>query len=284
MLPRVPKPSRIYIQQSRALHLVHNLFMANLNQDSARQLASISPKTYPSADDVLLKLIDEESAEVATMTLSQALQNLKPLSYLAAKGRGTYCIQTFPTPKVKKPIKNTPGTYKPWVRAGRGKEFHITTSCTPQRFDHVLRTSYQYILEGDRMEFHLHQKIQDNKNRTVDWALENCMHLRPDSILAAMPTGTTMLAEPATTDLSYKKKLPIQFEIIQSQVMWAMENAKALNEAKVITPEYIKRLGRWSKKQPTLVRRAQDVNEIANPSEEKESTMRNGTIATRIST
>lgn len=96
------------------------------------------------------------------------------------------------------------------------------------------------------MEFHLHQRSKNTETSpspTVDWALANCMHLRPDSILAAMPEGTTMLAEPATTDLSFKKKIPKNLQEATSQVMWAVDNEAALKRASVMTPERMKKLG-----------------------------------------
>lgn len=188
------------------------------------------------------------------MTLSQTLQLLRPRSYLALAEAeaepGTYRIETFPEPGsiIIQKSKALPGSYKPFTRAGRGKEAHLTTTYSPQSLRHLLSTSYKYILEGTRMEFHLHQKTNDSKDRTVDWALANCLQLRPDSILAAMPEGTTMLAEPAVTDLSFKTKLPKNFKEETSKVMWALENAKALERAGEGTPKGVKNLARWPEK------------------------------------
>lgn len=52
-----------------------------------------------------------------------------------------------------------------------------------------------------------------------------------------------MLAEPATTDLSFKKKIPKNLQEATSQVMWAVENEAALKRASVMTPERMKKLG-----------------------------------------
>ena len=95
------------------------------------------------------------------------------------------------------------------------------------------------------MEFHLHQKSKDRHNRTVDWALAHCLHLRPDSILAAMPEGTTTLAEPGTSDMSFKKKLPKNIDQAKSHLMWVLEHEEALNRGHAGTPEHIKKLATW---------------------------------------
>ena len=245
VLPRLPRHSQF--QGSRAFHLVHNLFSAAVNDHSTAQLASVKKKTYPGPDNLFLKLVEGKRNAAATMTLSQALQRLKPLSYLDNTGPGRYRIQTLPDPGQILPIQKSPrqSSYKPWTRAGRGKELHLTSTCTPQNLRHLLTCSYKYLLEGSRIEFHLHQKTQDKQNRTPDWALEHCLHLRPDSILAAMPAGTTMLAEPATTDMSFKK-FPEKFEHQKFHVMWAMENGQSLAKANAATPKHIKRLGQWA--------------------------------------
>lgn len=245
-----PRSAHSHVQGSRAFHLIHNLFSANVNKHSATQLATVSKKTYPQADKVSLQLIDDKSNGSITVALEQALQRLEPLSYLAEVKPGLYRIQTFPDPGPVEPVKQPhPRTnYKPYTRAGRAKEIHLTTSATPSFLRNQLRISYKYILEGSRMEFHLHQKSERAKSEddpSIDWALAHCMHLRPDSILAAMPLGTTMLATPATTDLSFKKKPPKILDHRRSQVMWAMENAEALARAKVVTPNRVKQMGKW---------------------------------------
>ena len=251
MLRCFPRPA--HLQGSRTFHLVHNLFSAHFNEHSATQLATVSRKTYPSADELSLKLVDGKNDEILTMTLEQALKRLEPFSYLAEAGPGLYRIHTFPDPGPVQPVKQPfPRTsFKPYTRAGRGKEIHLTTSCPPSYFRNTLRISYKYILEGSRMEFHLHEKSEKARSKddpTIDWALAHCMHLRPDSILAAMPLGTTMLAKPATSDWSFKKKSPRNLDDRMSVVMWAMENTEALRRAKAVTPARVKKIGQWPEK------------------------------------
>lgn len=57
-----------------------------------------------------------------------------------------------------------------------------------------------------------------------------------------------MLAEPAVTDSSFKTKLPKKFKEETSKVMWALENAKALERAGERTPKRVKNLARWPEK------------------------------------
>lgn len=241
-------PRRTQCHGRRAFHLVHNLFAAGKDKESVKQLSTVKIKTYPQADDVLLTLIEGESEQGTTMTLLQALQRVKPLSYLTEAGEGAYRILTFPDPGPVHPIKGQEKSYKPFTRAGRGKEVHLTTSWTPEHLRDSLRLSYEFLLQGARMEFHLHQKSAKSRKKgdhTVDWALAHCLHLRPDSILAAMPEGTTMLAHPATTNMSFKKRPPHNFSEATSQVMWAMEYQKALESVGARTPERIKKRGQW---------------------------------------
>lgn len=251
ILPRSPYRT---CQCSRAFHLLHTLFTATIDEASARKLTTVSKKSYPCPDELSLKLIHGESDEVTTVTLSEALRLLQPLSYLTKVRAGAYRIQQLRHPGPIEPllaINNT--SYKPWTRAGRGKEIHLTTSCTPQNLHHLLSKSYAILQEGSRLEFHLHQKTADRQYRTVDWALAHCMHLRPDSILAAMPEGTTMLAEPATTDLSFKPRAPKRPEVTTAQVMWAIENTKALSRARASTSKSIKQIATWSGKNDAVI-------------------------------
>lgn len=251
MLRRAPRPTQFH--GSRAFHLIHNLFAVDASGNAAKQLATVTRKTFPQADEVSLKLIDDKSGKRTTMTLSQALQRVKPLSYLAEAGPGEYRIRTFPDPSPVPPIKEVKGinkSYKPFMRAGRGKEAHLTTSCGPTFLHHSLRIFYKVLLQGARMEIHLHRKsVKARKpdDHPVDWALAHCLHLRPDSILAAMPWGTTILAHPCTSNLSFKKRMPHNVEETTSQVMWAMENQAALHRQGANTPIYVKQQGKWQR-------------------------------------
>lgn len=241
-------PARLRSQRSCHFHLLHHLFTDDpvSSVSSARQLASIKGKDYPNVDKVSLRLLKEQSYDAITMTLTEALQRLKPCSYLtqvetATETKpGVYRIRQFRDPgkQVPRKEKENPRYYK---GPGRGKEVHLMTDCTSY-LSHWSLKAYKFLLEGSRMEIQLHQRSIDSKE-SVDWALEHLPHLRPDAILAAMPEGTTMLAEPATTDLSYKQKPLSNADVTKTTVMWAMENYEALKRAKVNTRKSIKRIG-----------------------------------------
>ena len=250
-------PGRLQPNGSRALHLLHSLFTAQ-DEDmqgviASRQLSSLKKKIYPRADEVSLRLLEKGSNKTTTMKLSEALGRLGPCTYLTKVGvqargddsTGVYRIEQFPDPEVvqqpKKKKAPSKGYYK---RYGRGKEVHLTTACAPGNLRHRLILCYKFLLEGSRMEVHLREP-QGNKADSVDWALAHSLHLRPDTILAAMPRDTTMLALPATTDFSHRAKMPASAKRGTSEVMWAMENKVALVRARVSTPSKVKVLGLW---------------------------------------
>lgn len=248
---RCRAPWRTQFQGSRPLHLLHTLFTTTTDPISRKRLATFGEKKYTDASEVSLTLVDEDSGEGTTMTLSQALQRLKALSYLVGveKRPGVYRIENLFHWEPSKPIvqHNKRKSYKPWSRSGRGKEVHIATSCTREHLRARLSMSYKQILEGSRLEFHLRQNLQPKSSPTVDWALEHRLHLRPESILAAMPEATTMLCKPATTDMSVGFKVPKNLYHAQTQVMWIMENEDVLKSAQAQTPPLVKKLADWSR-------------------------------------
>lgn len=181
------------------------------------------------------------------MTLERALKAIKPLSYMAEvgdkPGADIYCIQTFKKPKPSKPIASPSGkNFKPWPRAGRSKEVHLTTTCTPQFLRHVLSVAYKELLEGSRVEFHLRPNHKSKGGNGGRRPLAEMMHLRPDAIFAAMPEGTTMLAQPAIDTVAPKNTKMAREE---EEVMWAMEHAETLGSVGEKTDEAIKQLGQW---------------------------------------
>ena len=73
--------------------------------------------------------------------------------------------------------------------------------------------AYGGLVQGCRIEFHLHQKSNDVRlENTVDWALEHSLHLRPDVILMAMPEGTEPLGLPATSK-SHGRRANLGFRV-----------------------------------------------------------------------
>ena len=250
-------PGRLQPNGRRALHLLHCLFTVREESDqgviAARQLASLKKKIYPPPDDVSLKLFEKESNKTTIMTLSEALTRLGPCTYLtkavsqpsADDSPGVYRIEQFPNPEVaQQPKKNPTSKKKYYKRSGRGKELHLTTACAPGTLRHRLILAYKFLLEGSRIEMHLREP-QGGKVDSIDRALAHSLHHRPTPNHAPMPSDTTMLALPATTDLSHRVKLPKNSKRGKAEVMWAMENGVALNRVKAATPKQIEHLGQW---------------------------------------
>ena len=250
-------PGRLQPNGRRALHLLHSLFTVSEESDqgviAARQLSSLKKKFYPRPEKVSLQLSEKGSNQTTIMTLSEALTRLGPCTYLtkavsqprADDSPGVYRIEQFPNPEVVQQPKKKPSPKKGYYkREGRGKELHLTTACTPGTLRHRLILAYKFLLEGSRIELHLREP-KGGKADSIDRALAHSLHLRPDTILAAMPSDTTMLALPATTDLSHRVKLPKNSKRGMAEVMWALENKEALNRVKAATPKKIQALGRW---------------------------------------
>lgn len=222
-------------------------------------LQNVRKKTYPSADELSLSLHGKEK-EKRTMKLSKALTKLEPFSYLdeikagTEETPGTYKFLKFNDPGLpQNKRKIGPTSTKYYKRKGRGKEVHLNTDCPAGLFRHKIKLAYGFLLEGSRIEFHLRAKAVAGAE-SVDSALRNHLHLRPDAILAAMPPGTTMLAVPGTAQPpeNEMKRAPKRVVNKTSDVFWAMENAEALKRYGVVTPPQIKTLGTWTNHQKAV--------------------------------
>ena len=235
---------------NRAIHVLHSLF----SKDDIGMLQYIRQKTYPTADEVSLQLLDKGQGKPTTVTLSEALTRFEPFSYLiptragTEETPGTYKFLKFPDPGLPQNRRKIgPNSKKYYKRKGRAKETHLNTDCPPARLRHLLKLAYGFLLEGSRVEVHLRAKAV-GRAESVDSALRNHLHLRPDTILAAMPPGTTMLAIPGTTQLP-EKKLKSESKLFinkTSDVFWVMEYEPALKRLGLQTPPHIKRLGTWT--------------------------------------
>ena len=235
------KPPRI-----RAIHLLHSLFSKDV---PIRMLLKVREKTYPDADQVSLKLLQNGQWRPTVMTLKEALARLEPLSYLVQTEDtpGTYRILKFDNPGLTHNKKKAgPSSRRYYKRNGRSKELHTNTDCSAAQLRHKLKLAYDYLQEGSRVEFHISSKANASAE-TIDSELRNHLHLRPEAILATMPPGTTMLAIPGTLQPPAEAlKVRSQYFINKtSDVFWAMENEEALKRHGVVTPPEIKRTGTW---------------------------------------
>ena len=89
----------------------------------------------------------------------------------------------------------TTQTYRLYIiRSFSSYKLSVTNSLNTDRkvsFDGISKD----LIRRARVEFSLCQKsCPANRIKTMDWALANALHLRPDTTLAAMLVGTTMSA------------------------------------------------------------------------------------------
>ena len=218
--------------QVRRVHVLHQMFDKFPYHE---HLANISRKQLPPAKD--FSLLDVNEKEVRIVTLSQALNIIRGSetpAYLAQVKPDLYQIK--PIGKVTK----TKGQLS-FKRSGRSKDLPLTTTVDPQRLQYIMDKAYDFLLQGCRLEMILRQGTKNRmKSYTVDWALENAPHLRPDTILAAMPNNSKMLVQPCN---AFKMGKSPQ---IQSTVTWAIEHPPSLKRFGLVTPEKLYRMGEWT--------------------------------------
>ena len=177
--------------QCRRLHLVHEIFTKYPNGKLAaceKQNLKVQPKPF-----TILK----PSGPVMVNSVEEALEHIEPMTHLTkAGGDQAYQISKLkpPPPTVDKQsggIKETAG-----CRDGNAREFHLKSKANSLHLAHVLSKAYQVLsfktTDLRRVEFHVHTE----EGYSIDWLLENCPHLRPEMMLAAMPLETIVLAPP----------------------------------------------------------------------------------------
>ena len=223
----------------REIHVLHQMFTKTL---SNMQLSSIRRKELPPADMISLELVNAEGKNLGIMTLTQAWDHIKHSgtpSHLAQMDSGSYRIQPLKVETDERSLNKQRSTMKRTKRAGRSKEFPFTTTEQGGRLQLILSKAYTFLLQGIRVEFCLSQKVKGmNKVNTVDWALENAPHLRPDTILSAMPEGSKMLVQPCTAAASKNV-------IKHSSVIWSVEHPPSLQKYGGPTPKALYKVGQW---------------------------------------
>lgn len=177
--------------QCRHIHLVHEIWTKYPSGKLARckeQKLIIQPTPFG--------LRTKSGKTITIKTVKEVLEHIEPMTHLEKlSGENTYRVSPLdPPPVVKKP----PGEKfeKPGTRDGGAREVHLNTSAHPTYLKHVLSKAYHVLCFKDlrlrKVEFH----VRTEKSKGIEWALENCPHLRPEVILAAMPRGTKVLAPP----------------------------------------------------------------------------------------
>lgn len=260
-------------QQSRRLNLLHELFVKPPFPISAKNQANLDacqPKDLSSPINITLNLVSATTAHPERLTLSETIDRLQPLHHLSLPSHHVPHSDDLPSSAQSKKLYPPNRTYqiKPlkvledfipkilpdrwddhgirtrsgrlvkrrdFPHAGRGRQIHFTGTSPPSHLASLLARAYCALLQGCRLEFHLHQRTKDKQvENYLDRTLQCCLHLRPDVIMKAMPQGTELLVLPAV----YKSR-------DLEELVWALELPEALAKAGVRTPGYIKKRARW---------------------------------------
>ena len=224
----------------REIHILHQMFTKG---PPHTLLSTVRRKQLPPAEMISLELFDAEGKGFGVVTLPRAWEHIKQSetpSHLAQIGPGLYRMQPLKVVTDEKTLNQQRSTMKRVKRAGRSKEFPFTTTEQGGRLQLILSKAYAFLLQGIRVEFCLSQKVKGiNKLNTVDWALENAPHLRPDIILSAMPEGSQMLVQPCTATASKNVAK-------HSSVIWSVEHPPSLQKyGGAQTSKTLYKAGQW---------------------------------------
>ena len=120
-----PPQAGILLQISqRGIHLLHQMFT---KYPVHPQLVSVGKKELPSADSTMLQLHGMDEEDLGTMSLSQALQHIKPRSHLSQNKPQMYQIKPLKIPHTDRaPVAGRRAGQKMFKRLGRSKDFPLT--------------------------------------------------------------------------------------------------------------------------------------------------------------
>lgn len=211
------------------------------------KLVSIKEVPITPADQVLLNMLGPDRSDLGQMTLESALSLIKPHTFLAHVQTNSP-LQQFQIKSLRNPQRELADRQRvngtKYKRAGRGKEFHLTTETPAGYLMHVLNKSCEYLLQGSRIELSIRQRRGKGKlGPSIDFALKNLPQLRPDTILRSMPEGTTMLAQPCIAPEASPKTGKRASR--DPTLIWVMENKLTLKRASLQTPKRIKDMAKW---------------------------------------
>ncbi|KAL8777327.1 MAG: hypothetical protein Q9203_002503 [Teloschistes exilis] len=203
----------------RDIHLVHCIYSSYDGEEV--QLANLAWKKLTDPSRIELPFRRKSSTEIEALPLSQAIARLDPGSYLARLQPGHNADSNAERPygisKLRglqpKPVLNSgPAKSMNFVRAGRGKEIHLTSAQDTTAYSFNMMKTYNLLIDGARLEMHIRltkHELSDRKD--IDRVLSMHPHMRPETILKGMPEGTVMLYEPL-----YDEKA--------KQLIWVMAN------------------------------------------------------------
>jgi len=192
-------PSLVF---TRRIHVLHDLF----TRTTAGKLAELEGKALPPLENDV-RLQDRNGKTIATVkSIDSLVSRLEPFSYLKKLPLEKPVYRIVQLMKFPPSQKGLVG----FKRAGTGKELHVTTTSSDGTWRHTVSKAYEFLSKGWRVEFHV-RPISKNKGNTIDWALRNALHMRPEVINAAMPEGTQMLMPPVQDGI---------------ELLWVLEHEK----------------------------------------------------------
>ena len=223
-----------------AFHLLHHM----LTKHPIGYLAAVRKYCLAPADEVKFRLLDAHGSDLGKTSLTDALPCIKPgaiLSQATTLG-GDPKFQIVP---LKLPVLPPMSARDKDLRRKfptTSKKIHFSITVPASHFRYIMAQCYQLLLKGERVEVGLHRARRTPDHMTFDWAIRHHPHLRPDTILKAMPEGTRMIAHPCRAPDLLKAKGPNAAAPLQ----WGMEcepSSQRIFGGKI--PPWMMRMGTW---------------------------------------
>lgn len=219
------------VSTARSIHLVHCMYAPG-EPAHLKKLKGLAWKRLADPSECRLYLKGEGKGKAVMVPLSEAIARLSPGLYLHKSPRThdnylvtteEYQIARFQDLREKPKTKNEPPKRKQFVRAGRGKQLHLTPTLESKGYASRLSVAYNHLADGARLEMHVRvTKAGRHKEKDMDSLLSTNPHLRPEPILKAMPEGTSMMCQPL-------------FEPQREELIWVMETAGSWKKGRQAT-------------------------------------------------
>ncbi|KAL9005555.1 MAG: hypothetical protein Q9188_001680 [Gyalolechia gomerana] len=158
----------------------------------------------PDTSQSKFRLVDAQG-KGPIIRFSQLQSRLEHGQYLEKQNRSpnedpsviaTYRILPIPAIREKtKPVGSKAIPPINFVRAGRGKEIHLTSNLNVGYYRTVMTRSYNFVNTGCRVEMHMRISKPDlvaGNRKSLDEILAENPHYRPEIILQGMPDGASI--------------------------------------------------------------------------------------------
>ncbi|KAL8721014.1 MAG: hypothetical protein Q9225_002219 [Loekoesia sp. 1 TL-2023] len=245
----------------RCIHLLQDIYAPSKTTPTyITPLVDLAWKRLPDVSQAKLRLVDDGKKGVgpilrfsdvqARLKYGQYLQKLEPYVDEDPAVIAAYRVSQIPyiNQKTKAAGNNVPKLIN-FVRAGRGKEVHLTSDASVNGYRGAMRNSYRFLNEGCRVELHVHVKVGELDRRAsniLDTVFIQNPHLMPELILRGMPEGTSIICDPLLAkggkEMIGKKekkekkgKKEKKEKRNREQLIWVMSNEQKWNESREAT-------------------------------------------------